>query len=170
MRSFIGAYKALARCIPNYSSLMSPLEDSIKGMHGSQVIQLSDDLCAQFKEAQKSLYTAQALTIPMPSDKLVLTVDTSPKNKGLASTLFVMCKGQKLVAEFHSFKLKVHQINWLPCEMEALAIAEGINYFAPYFRESQHPLQVLTDSKPCVENYMEDNFMLRLGFQHSYHP
>ena len=64
-----------------------------------------------------------------------------------------MRKGQKLVAEFHSFKLKVHQINWLPCEMEALAIAGGINYFAPYFRESQHPLQVLTDSKPCVEAY-----------------
>ena len=57
MRSFIGAYKALARCIPNYSSLMSPLEDSIKGMHGSQVIQWSDDLHAQFKSTKVFMYS-----------------------------------------------------------------------------------------------------------------
>ena len=35
MRSFIGAYKALSRCIPRYSSLMSPLEAAIKGLQGN---------------------------------------------------------------------------------------------------------------------------------------
>ena len=52
-------------------------------------------------------------------------------------------------------KLKQHQISWIPCEHEALAIAGGINHFAPYIRESKQPMQVLTDSKPCVQAYQK---------------
>ena len=36
MRSFLGAYKALSLCIPKYASLVSPLEDSVKGLQGSE--------------------------------------------------------------------------------------------------------------------------------------
>ena len=31
MRSFIGAYKAISNCIPNYSNHLGPLEDSVAG-------------------------------------------------------------------------------------------------------------------------------------------
>ena len=58
-----------------------------------------------------------------------------------------------LVYMFFSFKLKQHQIGWLPCELEALAITAGVKNFATYARESRYPLQVLTDSRPCVLAY-----------------
>ena len=94
-----------------------------------------------------------AITIPTPDDKLIITVDASPVNNGLGATLFVLRNGKRHIGGFFSFKLKTHQITWLPCEHEALAISSAVNFFAPYIRESKHTLQILTDNKPCVDAY-----------------
>ena len=53
MRSYIGAFKALSRCIPRYSSLMSPLENSIKGLNGSQHFKWTDELHEHFNRCKK---------------------------------------------------------------------------------------------------------------------
>ena len=154
MRSFIGAFKAIARCIKNYSSLMSPLEACIKGMQGSQQITWSDELRGHFMKAQNALKSPAVLTLPRPSDKLILTVDASPVNDGIGATLFVVRDGRRHIAEFFSVKLKSHQrVGWQPCELEALAITAGVYHFSPYIRESEYPLQILSDSKPCVQAF-----------------
>ena len=153
MRSFIGAFKAISRCIKNYASLMSPLEHCIKGMQGTQQIVWSDELREHFKRAQAALKSPAVLTLPTPSDKLILTADASPMNDGIGATLFLIRDEKRLLAEFFSFKLKSHQIGWQPCELEALAITAGVYHFSPYIRESKHPLQVLSDSKPCVQAF-----------------
>ena len=57
MRSFIGAFKALAKCIPRYASLVSPLEDSIKGLQGAQRITWTTDLYEAFQHCQDRLKT-----------------------------------------------------------------------------------------------------------------
>ena len=43
----------------------------------------------------------------------------------------------------------------MPCEHEALAITAGISHYSPYIRENQHRMQVLTDSRPCVQAYQK---------------
>ena len=153
MRSFIGAFKAVSRCIPGYATLVSPLEDAIKGLQGSQTINWSQDLHQVFRKAQEALNFPRTLTIPRPSYRLLMTVDASPKNKGLGATLFIIRDGERMVAEFFSFKLKEYQLSWLPCEYEALAIATGIQHYAAYIRESNHPLVVFSDNKPCVQAF-----------------
>ena len=153
MRSFIGAFKAMSRCIPRYASLLSPLDDSTKGLEGVNTSTWTPDLQAHFSKAQSSLQSPSILSIPRPSDHLMCTVDASPVNKGLGATLFLYRDKKKPLAQCYSFKLKQHQLTWFPCELEGLAIAAGVNHFAPYARESEHPLQVLTDSKPCVDAY-----------------
>ena len=155
MRAFLGAFRALSRCIPRYASLASPLEDSIKGIQGSQKITWTPDLQKSFQSLQTALGAPQTLTIPCPSDQLVMTVDASPLNKGLSATLFIIRNGKRRLADNFSMKLKGHQLDWMPCEHEALAIATGISHFAPYIRESQHKMQVLTDSRPCVQAYQK---------------
>ena len=50
-------------------------------------------------------------------------------------------------------KLKTHHLNWLPCELEALAIASAVKHFSPYIRESKYPLQILSDNKSCVQAF-----------------
>eukprot|EP00111_Clytia_hemisphaerica_P011974 TCONS_00035180-protein len=151
MRSFIGAFKALARCIPRYSSLVAPLEDSIKGMQGQQKIHWTDELRTQFLRCQEAVNSPKTITIPRPDDKLTLTTDASPVNQGLAATLFLDRDGKRHIGGFFSFKLKSHQIGWWPCEHEALAISSAVHHFAPYIRDSHHSTQVLTDNEPCVE-------------------
>ena len=75
MRSFIGAFKVISRCIPHYSSLMSPLENCIKGLQGSNEIIWTDELREHFKKSQNALKSIKILTIPTPSDKLILTIE-----------------------------------------------------------------------------------------------
>ena len=151
MRSFIGAYKALSRCIPHYSSLMSPLENSIKGLQGNNAIQWDPDLSLHFRNAQKALRHPKVLTIPTRSDKLVMTVDASPVNDGIGAALFVLRDGKQLVSDNFSLKLKPHHTKWEPCELEALAISSAVKHFSPFIRESEHPLHIFTDSKPCIQ-------------------
>ena len=52
-------------------------------------------------------------------------------------------------------KLRGHQSSWLPCEIEALAIATALKHFGPYLVQSTNKACVLTDSKPCVQAYQK---------------
>ena len=88
MRSFIGAFKAMSRCIPRYSSLASPLEESIKGLNGSQHVTWTEELLEYFKQCKEALKSPLFLTVPTPEDNLMLTVDASPINAGIGATLF----------------------------------------------------------------------------------
>ena len=151
MRSFLGGLKAIAKCIPKYSTLLSPLEDATKGLNGADQIAWCDELRASFKKAQTALVDVKTLTIPRPSDMLVITVDASPVNMGIGATLYVIRDGRRSVAEYFSLKLKSHQLGWLPCELEALAIGTAVTHFSSYIREATTPVQILTDSKPCVQ-------------------
>ena len=42
---------------------------------------------------------------------------------------------------------------WLPCELEALAIAVSLKHYDYYILQSTMRTRVLTDSKPCVLSY-----------------
>ena len=151
MRSFLGAYKDIARAIPRCTSLLSPLEEAIKGLTGEQKITWTDDLKNFFAKAKDALKSPSALVIPKRSDQLLITTDASPLNQGLAATLFVVKDRKRYPAEFFSFKLKGHQVGWIPCEMEALAITAAINHFGPFIKESTLRTIVQTDSRPCVQ-------------------
>ena len=54
-----------------------------------------------------------------------------------------------------SAKIRNHQSLWLPCEVEALAIATAVKHFSPYLVQSTSKACVLTDSKPCVQAYQK---------------
>lgn len=78
MRSFIGSFKALSRCLSRYSYLVASLEDSIKGMQGRQQVTWRNDLLQQFFRCQETVKSSQTITMPCPDDNLTLTVDASP--------------------------------------------------------------------------------------------
>ena len=151
MRSFLGAFKDVSRSIPRCSSLLSPLENAIKGMAKETKITWTTELLDFFTKAKQALESPRSLVLPQKVDKLLITVDASPLNQGLAGTLFVVRDGKRLVSDNFSFKLKDHHVGWLPCEKEALAITAAVSHFSPYIKESDHTTQVLTDSKPCTQ-------------------
>ena len=106
-----------------------------------------------FSKAQKSLSSSRSITLPQTSDQLWIVTDGSVKNRGLGATLYLSQGKNTKLAGFFSAKLRKNQINWLPCEIEALAIATAIKHFSPYIIQSKHTTCVLTDSKLCVQAF-----------------
>ena len=151
MRSFIGSYKVLSRVLPDCSSLIDPLDSAISGLQSHDKLPLNDNLLHKFRVAQQALATTKAITLPCPSDTLWIVTDGSVTKRGLGATLYASRKNQLYLAGFFSAKLRKHQVNWLPCEVEALSISAAVKHFSPYIIQSQHRTCVLTDSKPCVQ-------------------
>ena len=153
LRSFIGAYKVLARVIPNCSTFLAPLDDAVAGQPSNELITWSDNLSAAFREAQSALSTNRTITLPRPDDLLWIVTDGAVKKPGIGATLYVT-RGDRLhLAGFFSAKLRGSQISWLPCEVEALSIAVATKHFSPYIIQSNHNACILTDSKPCVQAF-----------------
>ena len=155
MRSFIGAYKALSRVVPDTASVLSPLDAVCAGRESSELIDWSEDLRTIFKSAQDALRHHKSVVLPRPSDQLWIVTDGSVKQRGIGATLYVTRKGHTHLAGFFSAKLRKNQVNWLPCEVEALGIAAATKHFAPFITQATLPTTILTDSKPCVQAYQK---------------
>ena len=153
MRSFIGAYKVLGRVIQGAATLLTPLDGACAGRESSALIHWSDELRAAFSRAQSALKDHRSITLPRPTDELWIVTDGSSKAHGIGATLYVSRGDRTLLAGFFSAQLRKHQVRWLPCEIEALGIAAAVKHFAPYIAQSTSAINVLTDSKPCVQAF-----------------
>ena len=151
MRSFVGAYKMLARVVPGCSALLAPFDSVTGGRQSSEHIEWNDSLQEAFKRAKDKLQTRKTITLPRSTDELWLVTDGSVKQCGLGATLYVMRNDTLKLAGFFSAKLRGRQIDWLPCEIEALSIAAAVKHFSAYIVQSNHTTSILTDSKPCVQ-------------------
>ena len=153
LRSFIGAFKVLSRVVPNTASLLAPLEDLITGARSSDRLSWSEHALDAFRSAQKRLSSSKTIVIPRPDDQLWLVTDAAVKDPGIGATLYVIRSAKLHLAGFFSAKLHQRQLTWLPCEVEALAIAAATKHFGPFIIQASSPIQILTDSKPCVQAY-----------------
>jgi hypothetical protein len=153
MRSFIGAYKVLARVIQNCAKLLAPLDDAIAGRQSKEELVWSDSLHAAFQTSQKALSSASTITLPHPDDQLWIITDGSVKKHSIGSTLYVTRCSKLYLAGFFSAKLRGRQPTWLPCEVEALSISASTKHFSPYIIQSKYNTCILTDSKPCVQAF-----------------
>ena len=86
-----------------------------------------------------------------PTDILTLEPDGSVKTPGIGHMLYIVKDNEKLPVRYHSVKLPEGCAEWSPCEVEALALASGIDAEYDLIRESVHPLLVYTDSKVVTD-------------------
>lgn len=127
MRSYVGSYKILARVIPHAAQTLDPLEVSYKHLEGKQAITWTDELTAAFKQAQSHLNNSSIIALPTPDHKIWIVTDSATSTGGLGATFYITKEGQAtLLAGFFSAKLRQNQALWLPCEVEALAIATAM--------------------------------------------
>ena len=153
LRSFIGAYKVLSRVIPNCSHYLHALDEATAGKDSKEAIEWSDHLRETFARAQNHLTSAKTIHIPRPSDQLWIVTDGSVSQHSIGALMYADREGKLLLCGHFSARLHGHQPRWLPCEVEALAIASAIKHFGPYLIQSENHPTVLTDSKPCVQAY-----------------
>ena len=90
----------------------------------------------------------KTLYLPDPDDQLMMLPDGSKMTPGIGHILYAIKDGKRLPVRFHNFKLKDNCRKWSPCEIEALALAAGIEKEFDLLRESKLPLIVCPDSKP----------------------
>ena len=155
MRSFLGAYKVLARVIPKCSHFLQPLTRSTAGKTSQQKLEWTDTLVSAFEYAQKHLQTNRAIQLPREEDQLFVVTDgASAQPAGIGATLYVIREGKPKIGGFFSQQLKPEQsLKWFPCEIEGLGIAGAVKFFSAYLSQSKHTTKVLTDNKPCVDAY-----------------
>ena len=155
LRSYIGAYKVVARVLKHCSQFLSPLERLTAGKQSADKIIWSESDLKAFRASQEHLRNCAPISLPSPSDKLWLVTDACSSNAGIAATLFSTNTSERSpkLCSFFSAKLKSGHQRWLPCEIECLAVASTINHFRPLILESNHKSVVLTDSKPVVQAF-----------------
>ena len=111
---------------------MAPLDKAVAGKQSQDDIVWSENLTEAFKSLQAAVASSQTITLPKPDDQLWIVTDAAVKRPGIAVTLYIL-RGDKLaLAGFLSAKLCSHQLSWLPCEVEALAIGVATKHFSPY--------------------------------------
>ena len=113
----------LARVIKNCSQILSPLEDSISGLESRKAVTWSDQLESSFQRVKDSLSLNKSISSPRSDDTLWIATDGAIKTHGIGATLYITRGESKpIIAGIFSTKLRKRQEDWLPCELEALAI------------------------------------------------
>ena len=155
LRSYLGAYKIVSRCLRHCSQFIAPLEALSAGKNSADIISWDQAAISTFKESQAHLSRCSPINLPSHNDRLCLITDASSAKAGIAATLVSVDNTQSdpKICSFFSAKLKGGHDKWLPCEIECLAIASAINHFRPFILNSNHRTTVLTDSKPAVQAY-----------------
>ena len=149
LRSFIGSCNVFNRVLRGCSRYLTSLEAEISGKQKRDKIAWSESLLNSFHAAQSALSQAATVTLPQPSDQIIITHDGA--QSGIGSVMYLVRNGDINLGGFFSAKLQPHHSKWYPCEIEALSIATSVRHFGPYLRQSQKLAQILTDNKPCVQ-------------------
>jgi hypothetical protein len=153
MRSFVGAYKVLARVLPGCAAHLAPLDDATAGLQSQDKIVWSPELKTAFTKAQSALASHRTIVLPRADDELWIITDGAVRDHGIGATMYARRGGKLRLAGFFSAKLQKRQAGWIPCEIEALSIAAALKHFSPYMIQSHHHTCILTDSKPCVQAF-----------------
>ena len=154
LRSFIGAFKVLARVVPGCAQIMAPLDNMTAGRPSAEKLNWSSQNSDAFDKAQQYISKATTITLPRKSDKLWIVLDATTKKPAVGSTMYIERSSNEFkIGGFFSAKVKGNQIDWLPCEREGLGIGSSVKYFQPFIIQSEHKTTVLTDNKPCVQAF-----------------
>ena len=73
LRSWTGSYKYLKSCIPGYSTILAPMEAMTAGKDSATLLTWDEANLDHFHKAQAAVTDPRTVTIPRPSDKLIIT-------------------------------------------------------------------------------------------------
>ena len=155
LRGWLGTYKYIRRCIPHHAPPPARLEAACAGKDTRDHVTWTEELQGQFRTAPEALRDLKTISVPHPTDRLVITTDGAVRDVGVRAALSVVRQGNKRLGGHFSAKLSVHQQRWLPCEVEALAIHLACKHWKKNILNSALQTQILTDSKLCVQAYQK---------------
>ena len=88
--------------------------------------------------------------MPLPDDCLWIVTDSSVKQCGIPTTLYVLRNDKLVLAGFFNAKFRKHQVN-CRVKLKRLALDPQLSILLLIsYKQSTH---ILTDSRPCVQAY-----------------
>ena len=155
MRSFLGSYKQLADCVPNYAVLLSDMEKLVGARSSSERITWTDALQESFVKAKDAIRKCEGIYFPNKTDRLATASDYSHTHRAIGGTLTIIRKvsgvDKHLPAGNFSAVLDKNKAAWLACVGEAYATKMTILHFEHFIRENPHVTVHYTDSMPVVQ-------------------
>ena len=88
LRSYIGAYKVFKQVLRGCSRLLESLESAVAGRQKDERIIWSDSLLSAFKTAQSALASAVTISLPTPTDQLIIVHNGA--QVGIGSVLYLL--------------------------------------------------------------------------------
>ena len=150
LRGWIGAYRQIAKTIPNHSSVIQVFEKMTGGKNSRDRINWSPELLKQFDLAKDSVKTSKPISFPRPSDSLQIYSDWSQDSDAVGGRLLIIRKekGEQITLNGGEFscRLKGAQSKWTPCEKECLAIKLLVQHYQPFIRENNNVTTIFTDN------------------------
>ena len=157
LRGWLGAFRQIAKTIPNHAVVLRGLEKAVAGKNSRDKVPWSPELLADFDKAKESIKTSKPVTIPKSTDKLKIFTDWSQDSDAVGGRLvierLVEDKPVNLNGGEFSCRLKGAQTRWTPCEKECLAIKLLVQHYQPFIRESANTSTIYTDNIVAVHAY-----------------
>ena len=150
LRGWLGAYRQIAKTIPNHAIVLQNFEKMVRGKNSKDKIPWTPELIKEFDAAKESIKTSAPIIIPRTTDKLHIYPDWSQDADAVGGRLIIERKegGKKINLHGGEFscRLKGAQARWTPCEKECLAIKLLVQHFQPFIRESKSTTTIFTDN------------------------
>jgi len=153
LKSFIGLCEYFHSHVKNFSDIMKPLQDALKGYTKKvrhKRLNLSTEQEKSFVEIQKAIADSATLYFMDPNAPVFLQTDAS--NYGIGAYLFQHRDGENKPVAFLSKTLDKAQLKWSTPEKEGYAIFYALKKFEYLLRDIRFTLQ--TDHKNLI--YIND--------------
>lgn len=142
VKRFLGLASWYRRFVPHFSTIVSPLNELLKGGKGKKLpIQWNDVAEKAFQDVKQALVSAPILSSPDFSLKFTIQCDASAT--GLGSVLTQVQDGVEKVIAFASRSLSRTERNWSTYQRELAAVLFGITKFRPFIEGTR--FTVITD-------------------------
>ena len=142
IKRFMGMCSWYRRFIKNFSSLVSPINDLLKGKKKGQPIKWTDTAEDAFVKVKELLVSAPILVQPDFNEKFTIQSDAS--NTGLGGILTQVIDGEERVIAYASRSLSRAERNYATLEKELLGVLFCIDKFKQYIEGVR--FNVITDN------------------------
>jgi transposase InsO family protein len=141
VRRLMGMANFYHRFIEDYSAVMTPISDLLKGDRTNVAIIWTEEADKALREIKERLISAPVLSPPDFDQPFVVQTDAS--DSGVGGTLTQVQNEQEKVIAYFSKKLTACQKRYAATERELLAVVLSIEHFRPYIEGA--PFTVMTD-------------------------
>ena len=153
LRSYLGSFKQLSQCIPEYAYLLKPMEDMVGGKLSAEKLSWTNDQIQAFNRSKEAAADPKGVHIPLPNDIIHTWSDFSCEKMAIGGRMTMIRKmpgGEEktLLGGFFSATLDQAKSRWLACEGEALAAKAVLEHFEPFIINNKNTVVHHTDSLP----------------------